>query len=63
MSMIDNIPDEYLDKEKLDEFIMYLKILPVPLFTKKYLLLTWCEYLAVPMDREYAERVGIPLQI
>lgn len=63
MSLIEDIPEELRSAEKQDELIQYLKLLPVPLHTKKYLLLDWCEFTGVHMRRELAEAVGIPLEI
>uniref|UniRef100_A0A6H1ZX90 Uncharacterized protein n=1 Tax=viral metagenome TaxID=1070528 RepID=A0A6H1ZX90_9ZZZZ len=63
MSLIEDVPEELRSADKLDEFLVYLRVVPLPLHTKKYLLLDWCEFTGVPMSRELAERVGLPLEI
>lgn len=63
MSLIEDIPEELRTADKQDELIEYLKLLPVPFHTKKYLLLDWCEFTGVRMSRALAFKVGIPLEI
>ena len=63
MSIIEDVPEELRFAEKKAVFLEYLKLLPVPVHTKKYLLLDWCEYTGVKMTAELARKVGIPLQI
>lgn len=63
MSIIEDIPEELRSADKLEDFLSWLRILPASLYTKKYMLLDWCEYVGIPMRREYAEAVGLPVQI
>jgi len=62
MSLLETIPEELRSADKLDEFIAYLYLIRVPVATKKYMLLDWCEFTGVAMQREFAERAGIPQQ-
>jgi len=63
MGLYEWIPTEYVDKNKKDEFFLWLRCMPLPLHTKKYVLLDWCKLVGIPMDRDYADALGIPHQI
>ena len=63
MSIVEEVPEKYRDKESQVEFLAWLKVQPWPHHTKKYILLEWCHLTGVTMTRHLAEAVGIPLQI
>ena len=63
MSVLEFIPEDLRTAEKQEEFLQWLRLLPAPLYVKKYLLLDWTEHTDVKMTKELAEAVGIPLQI
>lgn len=63
MSLYEVIPEELRSADEQEEFLRWLRILPAPLHTKKYILLDWCELVEVPMTRELAIAVGIPVEI
>lgn len=63
MSLIEVVPEELRVGTKREDFLSWLKLMPGPLHTKKFILLDWCEYTGTKMKREYAEAVGIPPQI
>lgn len=63
MSLIEIIPPDLRKVNKREEFFLYLRLLPVPLHTKKYMLLDWCEYVGLEMKKKYADEVGIPQQV
>lgn len=63
MSLYEVIPEDLRSAEKQEDFLEWLRILPAPLHTKKYLLLDWCEFTEVKMTRKLAEAVGLPVEI
>ena len=63
MSLLDVVPEELQNANELEFFLQWLEFYPVPVHTKKYILLDWVQSNDVEMKREYADRVGIPDQI
>jgi len=46
------IPAELLDKDKKDEFLLWLLSLPVDPWTKKYIYLDWCAFVGIAADKD-----------
>ena len=63
MSLIESIPKELRSADQQEDFLSWLRILPAPLHTKKYMLLDWTEFTGVKMTRELAVAVGLPVEI
>jgi len=53
----EEIPPELLDKNKKEEFLLWLASLPVDIQTKKYIYMEWCELVGVAVDEEDIERI------
>jgi len=51
------IPPELLDPKRKEDVIMFIVQLPVDIFTKKYILLSWAKAVGVKLDKEDVERV------
>jgi len=51
-SWIDYIPPEYLDPEREDDLIEFLKKLPLDPMQKKYIYLDWCYTFGKKPDHE-----------
>jgi len=54
---MDVIPEELRTLDKLEEFLLWLRMLPVDIMTKKYILLSWCEWNSVKCRAEWIEFV------
>ena len=63
MSLIEDIPEEYLKPGKKDQFIAWLRINIEAPHTRKYMLLDWCDYVGIPISFELAQQANIPRQI
>jgi len=46
------IPAELLDKDKKDEFLLWLLSLPVDPWTKKYIYMDWCKIVGAAIDKD-----------
>jgi len=57
MSGIWVIPKELIDPKKLEEFLSWVKGLPVDLMTKKYILIAWCEETKVKLTADLIAEV------
>jgi len=53
----DVIPAEYLDPKKKDEFIAWLLKLDIDIWTKKYMLIYWCQVTGVKLDEDMVNLV------
>ena len=63
MSLIEDIPEEYLTADRKDEFIAWLRISIDSPHTRKYMLLDWCDYVGIPITHDLAIQAYIPEQI
>jgi len=46
------IPEEYFDRERKHDFLMWLLFLPCDIYTKKYILLAWAKVVGVTVTEE-----------
>jgi len=53
----DIIPAEYLDPKKKDEFLAWLLRLEVDIWTKKYILIYWCQMTGVALTEDMVNYV------
>mgnify|MGYP000291758311 CR=1 FL=1 len=51
------IPTDLLDKEKKEEFLLWLVRLPVDIWTKKYILMDWCRIVGVKLDEDMVKYI------
>ena len=51
------IPEELLDPEKEREFLIWLLGLPVDIWTKKYILIAWTEFVGVALTEEMVDYI------
>ena len=51
------IPEEFLDPDKQHEFLMWLAELPVDPWTKKYILMDWCNLVGVTLTEDMVRAV------
>ena len=49
------IPEELLDPKKEREFLLWLIRLPVDIWTKKYILIDWCNFVGVALTKEMVD--------
>jgi len=49
------IPEELLDPKKEREFLIWLISLPVDPWTKKYILIDWCNFVGVALTKEMVD--------
>jgi len=54
---VDLIPEELIDPDKKEEFLMWLINLPVDLWTKKYILMEWCELVGIALTEDLVRAV------
>ena len=53
------IPPELLDPKRKDEFIAWLVALPLDIWTKKYIALSWSQITGVTLTREMIEIITL----
>ena len=51
------IPEEFLDPDKEHDFLLWLISLPVDPWTKKYILIEWCDAVGVALTEEMVDLV------
>ena len=55
------IPEELIHPEKREEFLMWLRELPVDVWTKKYILIEWCQLTGVALTEDLVRAaIGLP---
>ncbi|HEX69231.1 MAG TPA: hypothetical protein ENG10_02935 [Candidatus Bathyarchaeota archaeon] len=54
---VDLIPEELIDPKKKEEFLMWLINLPVDIWTKKYILIEWCNLVGVALTEDLVKEV------
>lgn len=54
---VDLIPDELIDPKKEREFLIWLLQLPVDIWTKKYILMEWCNLVGVALTEDLVRKV------
>jgi len=54
---VDLIPEELIDPDKKEEFLMWLINLPVDLWTKKYILIEWCNLVGIALTEDLVRAV------
>lgn len=59
MSVIETIPGELLDKDRLQDFISFLLLFPAPQGFKKNMLTDWTKWTGVKLTKELVESAGI----
>jgi len=58
---VDLIPEELLHPDKKEEFLMWLIQLPVDIWTKKYILIEWCNIVGIALTEDLVKAViGLP---
>jgi len=61
VEFVDLIPDELIDPKKKREFLIWLRQLPVDIWTKKYILIAWCELVGIALTEDLVrEAIGDP---
>ena len=53
------IPRELLDAKRKDEFIAWLVKLEVDIWTKKYILIDWCNITGVTLTKDMVEVITL----
>lgn len=46
------IPEEFIDPEKKHDFLLWLASLPIDQWTKKYVLIDWCNLVGVALTED-----------
>jgi len=54
---VDLIPEELIDPKKKEEFLMWLIQLPVDIWTKKYILIDWCNLVGIALTEDLVKAV------
>jgi len=54
---VDLIPEELIDPDKKEEFLMWLINLPVDIWTKKYILMEWCNLVGIALTEDLVRAV------
>ena len=54
---VDLIPEELIDPDKKEEFLMWLINLPVDIWTKKYILIEWCNLVGIALTEDLVRAV------
>ena len=57
MSYVEIFPPALLRRDKLDEAIEFLRLLPAPAHKKAYMIADWCTELGVQLTKEIIDRV------
>lgn len=58
---VDLIPEELIDPKKKEEFLIWLMRLPVDVWTKKYILIEWCNLVGIALTEDLVRTViGLP---
>jgi len=54
---VDLIPEELIDPKKKEDFLMWLIQLPVDIWTKKYILIEWCNLVGIALTEDLVKKV------
>ncbi len=54
---VDLIPAELIDPNKKEEFLTWLRALDVDIWTKKYILIDWCQLTGVALTEDLVREV------
>lgn len=54
---IEVIPAALLSKDKWDDFLLFLQLLPVDDQDKKYLLMSWCQIVGAALTEDMVDAV------
>jgi len=63
MSFIAYIPAALISREKWEDFLLFLRALPVDPSHKKYCLIEWCRLTGVALTHEMVEAVLGPIEV
>lgn|GEM_PF-4109176 len=61
MSLLEVVPAALLAKDKEEDFILFLRRLPIPPNRKKEVLVDWCKIVGAALTHEMVEAVLGPL--
>jgi len=63
MSFLVGIPAALIAAEKWEDFLLFLRALPVDPSHKKYCLIEWCRMTGVALTHEMVEAVLGPIEV
>jgi len=63
MSFLVGIPAALIAKEEWEDFLLFLRALPVDPSYKKYALIEWCKVTGVALTHEMVEAVLGPIEV
>lgn len=62
MGLLSMVPKDLIEKNREEDFLTWLKIMPLAYYTKKYIIIEWYKNANKALTKEIAERVGIEMQ-